>query len=74
MNSKAVKLSEKVSNEMAAIADATRLLFEAIRDEDEDAINDLADGGFPPPKKMADTFAKLGVLLQERPWEKRSKV
>ena len=72
MNSKAVKLSNKVSDELATIADAAHELHQGIEAEDEDMINTSLDM-FPTPKQMAATFAKLGDLLQERPWEKRSK-
>jgi len=72
MNSKAVKISNRVSEELANIADAAHELHQGIEGDDEDMI-DTALNMFPTPKSMASTFAKLGELLTEKPWEKRSK-
>jgi hypothetical protein len=72
MNSKASKLANKVSTLLNEIADAANELKDAIDRQDEEGIERAVDM-FPQPKSMADTFGKLGVLLQERPWEKRGK-
>jgi hypothetical protein len=72
MNIRALKVLTKVSEELDAIAEATRDLHSAVENSDEEGIEDALKQ-FPSSSRMSNTFAKLGELLTVKPWERKGK-
>lgn len=68
MNTRALSLATRVSEELDGIADAMRSLHGGIENDSEDEIEDALNQ-FPTPKSIGRTFTRLVDLLSNRPWE-----
>ena len=72
MNKKCVTTIDSILDTFSDLAEGLEALKTAIRDENEEEIEEALDI-FPKPKQLAKHLEALGKLMEDRPWEKAEK-